>query len=30
MGLATIAYNLKRVTNVFGAAKLTKALQHDR
>jgi transposase len=28
IGLATMAYNLKRITNVLGAAKLTKALHH--
>jgi len=28
MGIATMAYNLKRVTNVLGAAKFTEALQH--
>jgi hypothetical protein len=28
IGFATMAYNLKRVTNVLGAAKLTKALMH--
>jgi hypothetical protein len=26
IGIATMAYNLKRITNVLGAAKLTKAL----
>lgn len=29
MGLATMAYNLKRVTNILGAAKVTKELQHS-
>jgi IS5 family transposase len=28
MGLATMAYNLKRITNVLGAVKLTEALNH--
>jgi len=28
IGIATMAYNLKRITNEFGAAKLTKALFH--
>jgi hypothetical protein len=28
IGIATMAYNLKRITNVLGAAKLTKALRH--
>jgi transposase len=28
IGIATMAYNLKRITNVLGAAKLTKALHH--
>jgi transposase len=28
IGIATLAYNLKRLTNVLGAAKLTKALRH--
>jgi transposase len=28
IGLATMAYNLKRITNVLGAAKLTEALHH--
>ncbi len=28
IGIATMAYNLKRITNVLGAAKLTKALLH--
>ena len=28
IGLAAIAYNLKRITNVLGAAKLTEALHH--
>jgi hypothetical protein len=28
IGLATIAYNLKRITNVLGAIKLTEALRH--
>jgi transposase len=28
IGIATVAYNLKRITNVLGAAKLTKALLH--
>ena len=28
MGLATMVYNLKRVTNIIGAAKLAEALQH--
>jgi hypothetical protein len=27
IGIATMAYNLKRITNVLGAAKLTEALQ---
>jgi hypothetical protein len=27
-GRRTMAYNLKRITNVLGAAKLTKALHH--
>jgi len=27
IGLATMAYNLKRITNVPGAAKLAEALQ---
>jgi hypothetical protein len=26
IGLATMAYNIKRMTNVLGAAKLTEAL----
>jgi hypothetical protein len=26
IGLVTVAYNLKRITNVFGAVKLTQAL----
>jgi hypothetical protein len=26
IGIATMAYNLKRITNVLGAAKLTKTL----
>jgi hypothetical protein len=26
IGLATMAYNLKRITNVLGATKLTEAL----
>jgi hypothetical protein len=26
IGLATMAYNLKRITNVLGASKLTEAL----
>jgi transposase len=28
IGLSTMAYNLKRITNVLGAAKLTEALHH--
>jgi transposase len=28
IGLATMAYNLKRITNVLGAVKLTEALHH--
>lgn len=28
IGIATMAYNLKRITNVLGAAKLTRALLH--
>jgi hypothetical protein len=28
IGLATMAYTLKRITNVLGAAKLMKALHH--
>jgi hypothetical protein len=28
IGIATMAYNSKRLTNVLGAAKLTKALRH--
>ena len=28
IGIATMAYNLKRITNVLGAAKLTKTLLH--
>jgi len=28
IGLATMAYNLKRMTNVLGAAKLKEILQH--
>jgi len=28
IGIATMVYNLKRITNVLGAAKLTKALLH--
>jgi hypothetical protein len=28
IGLATIAYNLKRITNVLGTVKLTQALHH--
>jgi hypothetical protein len=28
IGIATMAYNLKRITNVLGAAKLTMALLH--
>jgi len=28
IGLATMAYNIKRITNVLGAAKLTEALHH--
>jgi hypothetical protein len=28
IGLATMAYNLKRVTNILGASKLTETLQH--
>jgi len=27
-GLATMAYNIKRITNVFGVTKLTEALLH--
>jgi transposase len=30
IGIATMAYNLKRITNVLGAAKLTKELLHAR
>jgi hypothetical protein len=30
IGLATMAYNLKRITNVLGATKLTEALHHAR
>jgi IS5 family transposase len=28
IGLATMAYNLKRITNVLGVAKVTEALHH--
>ena len=28
IGIATMAYNLKRITNVLGATKLTKALRN--
>jgi hypothetical protein len=28
IGLAKMAYNLKRIMNVFGAPKLTEALHH--
>ena len=28
IGLATMAYNLKRITNVLGATKVTEALHH--
>jgi hypothetical protein len=28
IGIATMAYNLKRITNVLGTAKVTKALRH--
>jgi transposase len=28
IGIATMAYNLKRMTNVLGATKLTEALHH--
>jgi hypothetical protein len=28
IGLATMAYNLKRITNVLGATKLTEAFDH--
>jgi hypothetical protein len=28
MALATMAYNLKRITNVLGATKLKEALHH--
>jgi hypothetical protein len=28
IGLATMAYNLKRITNVLGVTKLTEALHH--
>jgi hypothetical protein len=28
IGLATMAYNLKRITNLLGAAKVTEALHH--
>jgi Transposase DDE domain len=28
IGIATMAYNLKRITNVFGGTKLTEALHH--
>jgi hypothetical protein len=28
IGLATMAYNLKRITNVLGAIKVTEALHH--
>jgi hypothetical protein len=28
IGIATIAYNLKRITNVLGATKLTEALRN--
>jgi hypothetical protein len=30
IGIATMAYNLKRITNVLGAAKLMKTLLHTR
>jgi hypothetical protein len=30
IGIATMAYNLKRITNVLGAAKLTQELLHAR
>jgi hypothetical protein len=30
IGLATMAYNIKRMTNVLGATKLTEALQQTR
>jgi hypothetical protein len=30
IGIATMAYNLKRITNFLGAAKLTKELLHAR
>ena len=29
IGLVTMAYNLKRITNVLGATKLTEALHHS-
>ena len=29
IGIATMAYNLKRITNVLGAAKLTQELLHS-
>jgi len=28
IGLATMAYNIQRMTNVLGATKLTEALHH--
>jgi hypothetical protein len=28
IGIATMAYNLKRITNVLGASKLIEALHH--
>jgi transposase len=28
IGLATMVYNLKRITNVLGATKLTEAFHH--
>jgi hypothetical protein len=28
MAFATMAYNIKRITNVLGATKLTEALHH--
>ena len=30
IGIATMAYNLKRIMNVLGAVKLTKELLHAR
>jgi len=30
IGIATMAYNLKRMTNVLGAAKVTNELLHAR